>query len=211
MAHLEERVTYDSFEIDDAGSLAALLEHDDRRSGHPASDQGLMYKRSERRAWSFFITACLISLIISTFNFTRLSLSVSFPQQHATPTTTLKTPSVYLGLERVQVDPSYCRSRGTFPKEFSVVRDDDVTTRQRVHAPDDKVQFAFGGNVSFQLRYALLETIFILSFCSWLRTSSSTFLTSVWRTVQLHSNSAMNPPRSPLAISTYIPSLTRTT
>lgn len=150
MAHYEDDVTYASFDIDDRNSSAALLEHDNHLNGHSALNRGLTYKRTERRAWSFFITACLISLITSAFNFTRLSLSVSFPQQHSTPTS-LKTPSVYLGLERVPVDASYCRSRGTFPKEFSVVRDDDVMTRQRIHAPDDKIQFAFGGNVSNQL------------------------------------------------------------
>ena len=69
--------------------------------------------------------------------------------RHAPADAELKWPSVYLGLENVVFDQTYCRSRGTFPKAFATydtLEGEDAALR-RVHAPDDKTTLVFGGPV----------------------------------------------------------------
>lgn len=108
---------------------------------------------SESNAWKFFIYTCIATLALSAVNISYLSASntlrTSRTASAAPPSGDLKHPSVYLGLEDVVLEQSYCRSRGTFPKTFFTydIRDGPRAQPRHVHAPDDKMTLKFGGPV----------------------------------------------------------------
>ncbi|KAM5544687.1 hypothetical protein V8D89_001585 [Ganoderma adspersum] len=108
---------------------------------------------SESTAWKFFIYTCIATLALSAVNISYLSASTTLQTSRAVsaapPSGDLKRPSVYLGLENVVFEQSYCRTRGTFPKSFFTYdsRDGPHAQPRHVHAPDDKMTLKFGGPV----------------------------------------------------------------
>ncbi|KAI0648779.1 hypothetical protein C8Q79DRAFT_998772 [Trametes meyenii] len=132
--------------IDDGNSGDAFCGSSRKRSGEWLS---------EAFSWKFFVCSCVVAIVLSAVNLSSLSASatrrelqrVSTAQPHLE--SDLKRPSVYLGLEKVAVNPSYCRSRGTFPKTFYTYdeRDGPGAGVHRVHAPDDKMLLKFGGPI----------------------------------------------------------------
>ncbi|OSC99594.1 hypothetical protein PYCCODRAFT_1438165 [Trametes coccinea BRFM310] len=133
------------------------IDDDPSASGFPASRRAPpRWPPSESSAWKLFLATCTAVLALSALNLLSLSSSAALStaaQNRAAQARLrageLKRPSVYLGLDRVPVDPGYCRSRGTFPKRFWTY-DADMGARavlERVHAPDDKTVLRFGGPV----------------------------------------------------------------
>ncbi|KAI9060771.1 hypothetical protein FKP32DRAFT_1595092 [Trametes sanguinea] len=128
--------------------------------GGPSRAPPRRWPLSESSAWKLFLTTCTAVLALSALNLLSLSsaaslssLSSAAAQNRAAQARLrageLKRPSVYLGLDRVPVEPGYCRSRGTFPRRFWTY-DADAGARavlERVHAPDDKTTLRFGGPV----------------------------------------------------------------
>ncbi|KAL1941008.1 hypothetical protein VTO73DRAFT_7644 [Trametes versicolor] len=110
---------------------------------------------TEATCWKLLIASCVVSLVLSAANFSALSTYTTIRALNQSPPTTrtaaseLKRPSVYLGLEDVIFEPSYCRNRGTFPKTFYTydARAAQNAELERVHAPDDKTTLVFGGSV----------------------------------------------------------------
>ncbi|KAI0324259.1 hypothetical protein GY45DRAFT_433193 [Cubamyces sp. BRFM 1775] len=108
---------------------------------------------SEAASWKLFCASCVVALALSTANLISLSTSATSSLrspvvQPVPPLAALKKPSVYLGLDSVPVDPTYCRSRGTFPKKFYTYDADAIGDGlKHVHAPDDKMTLHFGGSV----------------------------------------------------------------
>ncbi|TFK91582.1 hypothetical protein K466DRAFT_582712 [Polyporus arcularius HHB13444] len=115
---------------------------------------GAIGRVSETTAWNAFVWSCIGVLVLSSINLAFLSTSTTLrlAQDTLSPArspNTLKRPSVYLGLENVVFEPSYCRSRGTFPKTFYTydARDGPRAELQHLHAPDDKMSLTFGGPI----------------------------------------------------------------
>ena len=108
---------------------------------------------SEGTACKLLVYTCIATLLLSTVNISYLSVSTTLRASRTvsapSPFADLKRPSVYLGLENVVFEQSYCRSRGTFPKSFFTydVRDGPRAEPHQVHAPDDKMTLRFGGPV----------------------------------------------------------------
>ncbi|KAI0709720.1 hypothetical protein C8Q76DRAFT_777541 [Earliella scabrosa] len=110
---------------------------------------------SETFAWRFFLYSCAAAIALSAVNLsllsTRGSLSDAYHSRKSSSSSAdePKRPSVYLGLENVVFTPSYCRSRGTFPKTFYTydARHGPHAALQHVHAPDDRMTLTFGGPI----------------------------------------------------------------
>lgn len=107
---------------------------------------------SEAFYWRLFIASCIVALALSAINLTALSAWTTFTTllpsaRPAAPEP--KRPSPYLGLEKVAVEPSSCRSRATFPKRFYTydTRGGSNAGLTRVHAPGDQATLIFGGPV----------------------------------------------------------------
>lgn len=122
---------------------------DDIDDLQPAKGSRSVVNVQNHRAWIFFVSCCIIALAVSSLNLTLLSATSGAKLAASLP---LKTPSVYLGLEGLPSDPSYCRSRGTFPKTFYTFNPENPkATLYRIHAPDDKTSMSFGGPVSSRI------------------------------------------------------------
>ncbi|TBU39973.1 hypothetical protein BD309DRAFT_928027 [Dichomitus squalens] len=142
-------------------SSQGTLEPLDYDEGHIRGGQGFSHGRtligvSDSSAWRFFISTCVVVLAVSSFNLAYLSMSstlqaarVATSPDQTIQSSALKRPSVYLGLENVVFEQSYCRSRGTFPKSFFTYNTHDGPRAEprHVHAPDDKMALKFGGPV----------------------------------------------------------------
>lgn len=102
------------------------------------------------RAWAFFLGAVALSLVLSALNLSAISAEKTY---NAVTYYATKTPSVYMGLERVKLKTPMCRGRGSFPKRFYTVQGDDWQHRTHVHAPADKIRFQFGGHTSGMLDF----------------------------------------------------------
>ncbi|KAF8514424.1 hypothetical protein BU17DRAFT_52585 [Hysterangium stoloniferum] len=107
--------------------------------------------RGHGNGWSFLLVSCAISLFISAVNMIFLSAPNAYSPAHAGIPT--KAPSVYLGLETVEIEKPLCRSRTSFPKTLSVFQGNDVKGRTQIHAPGDKARFDFGGEVSAYIEF----------------------------------------------------------
>ncbi len=135
----------------DSVAVIEPLDYDDAHPREGTIRDRQLEKVSEASARRFFLFSCGIALTLSAVNISLLSAKGVRNVAHGTTSKLpeLKRPSVYLGLENVVFDPSYCRSRGTFPKTFYTYdsRLGPLAEPQHVHAPDDKVTLTFGGPV----------------------------------------------------------------
>jgi hypothetical protein len=103
------------------------------------------------------IASVLISLVLSAVNLTFLSARSAF-NEYTVARAPRKTPSVYLGLDKLHWDPPRCRRRTIFPTKYARFSGRDVRQREHVHGPQDEVVFQFGGKVRFWARQQLRAT-----------------------------------------------------
>ncbi|EIW52134.1 uncharacterized protein TRAVEDRAFT_75256 [Trametes versicolor FP-101664 SS1] len=136
----------------DDSALEPLHIDDEGTPDEAYGDKPRPGRSSESFFWRLFIASCIVALALSALNLTALSawttISTLLPSTRPTASE-LKRPSPYLGLEKLAVEPSSCRSRATFPKSFYTydTRAGSNAELTRVHAPGDQATLIFGGPV----------------------------------------------------------------
>ncbi len=96
--------------------------------------------------FTFFIVASVLSVVISLLNITILSASQTY-RRIPKP---LKTPSVYLGLDRVNYSEPLCRAKTVYPEEYWTFKGSDIRGKVSLATPEDRTIISFGGDVSLQ-------------------------------------------------------------
>lgn len=163
-------------------------------------------RSSEAFYWRLFIASCIVALALSALNLTALSAWTTFTTlpPSARPTASEpKRPSPYLGLEKVAVEPSSCRSRATFPGSFYTydTRAGSNAELTRVHDPGDQATLIFGGPVRLAIHPSLL---YLMTLPGTIRSAPSptyTYRTTASRTARCISGGTRTQ-RSPRAPST---------
>lgn len=120
------------------------LSYSDEELPSSSKDSWTLKPHISTRTWAFFVAACILSLVFSALSLSALASTPSFNAVNRHPT---KTPSVYLGLEHLKPKERLCRGRGSYPWEFYTFTGSDTKHRTHVHAPKDKVNLVFGGQV----------------------------------------------------------------
>lgn len=95
------------------------------------------------RAFVIFLITSIVSILLSLLNLTILSSS----QTYRNIPKPLKSPSVYIGLDRVKYKEKLCRNRVVYPVRYWTFKGEDIKAKKQVLAPEDRVILSFGGDV----------------------------------------------------------------
>lgn len=99
------------------------------------------------RGFTFFVVVSVFSVVISFLNLSLLSASQTY--RHLSKP--LKTPNVYIGLDKVNYSEPLCRSRTVYPVAYSTFKGSDIKRRKPIVAPEDRVILSFGADVRSHL------------------------------------------------------------
>lgn len=152
----------------DDSALEPLHIDDEGTPDEAYGDKPRPGRSSEAFYWRLFIASCIVALALSAINLTALSawttIATLLPSTRPTASES-KRPSPYLGLEKVAVEPSSCRTRATFPGSFYTydTRAGSNAELTRVHAPGDQATLIFGGPV----RLIIHSSVFISHDADW--------------------------------------------